>query len=162
MAVGEARVYVLQLENGNYYVGTSCNVPGRIDAHFRGEAAVWTRAHKPVAKVDRITDVQGDTDAAELWETLAWMQRCGVDRVRGSLFTTVHLSVEDRRMITRLLRDRVGTCRRCGDTGHFVRECVAPVEDTEAHSTPLDSLVAIALLAWVGASFIVMLVNLLC
>lgn len=41
--------YVLELENGCYYVGVSSCVKNRIKQHFYGYGAKWTQLNKPVA-----------------------------------------------------------------------------------------------------------------
>jgi predicted GIY-YIG superfamily endonuclease len=40
--------YLLELENGMYYVGIATNVQRRFERHSRGKGAKWTTIHKPV------------------------------------------------------------------------------------------------------------------
>lgn len=43
------KIYVLECENGKFYVGRSRNLPERLSQHFQGNfGAVWTRLHKPL------------------------------------------------------------------------------------------------------------------
>lgn len=41
-------VYILEVNNGNYYTGYTTNIKKRIKAHFLGKGAKFTRAFKPV------------------------------------------------------------------------------------------------------------------
>lgn len=43
-------LYILPLENGNFYVGTTDNLDRRYKAHASGEGAAWTKLHKPQSK----------------------------------------------------------------------------------------------------------------
>ena len=43
-------LYILPLENGNFYVGTTDNLDRRYKAHASGEGAAWTKLHKPKSK----------------------------------------------------------------------------------------------------------------
>ena len=49
---GECRkfLYLLPLENGNWYVGTTDNLDRRYKEHAGGEGAAWTKLHKPQSK----------------------------------------------------------------------------------------------------------------
>lgn len=44
-------VYVLELERGNYYVGSTYDLEERIQQHFSGNGAQWTKKHKPLKAV---------------------------------------------------------------------------------------------------------------
>jgi len=41
-------VYVLECENGSFYIGQTENLPKRWEEHITGKGANWTKAHKPV------------------------------------------------------------------------------------------------------------------
>ena len=42
-------LYILPLEGGNWYVGTTENINKRYESHASGTGAAWTKLHKPVS-----------------------------------------------------------------------------------------------------------------
>lgn len=88
-------VYVLQLEQENYYIGQSLDLSRRIGEHFLGtfldEGARWTKAHNPikVLQLFPITDVHKINDY-ERMVTIAYMSKFGTDKVRGAGWCTVN------------------------------------------------------------------------
>lgn len=82
-------VYVLKLEHGKYYVGyAEGSVERRVDQHFNGSGAAWTKRHKPV-KVLLIAEGEKRKERAM---TLACMKRGGWENVRGSAWTACDLA----------------------------------------------------------------------
>jgi predicted GIY-YIG superfamily endonuclease len=79
--------YVLELENGCYYVGKSKTLHKRLTQHFTGDgAAKWTKLHKPIKVLDIIeTNVEEET-------TLKYMKQYGIKFVRGFSWCHVVLS----------------------------------------------------------------------
>jgi hypothetical protein len=45
---GKGMVYVLRLEEGKYYVGWTGDIRRRIEEHFDGRGASWTRLYPPL------------------------------------------------------------------------------------------------------------------
>jgi predicted GIY-YIG superfamily endonuclease len=41
-------VYILELENGYWYIGIAFNLDYRIKQHIKGKGAKFTRLHKPI------------------------------------------------------------------------------------------------------------------
>jgi len=121
-------IYALACANNKYYVGRSTSV-ARIEDHFQGNGASWTKLHKPYK---RLFSVQGDRYDEDK-HVLRLMDQYGVDNVRGGSFSTLELTENDRTIIERLLRGATDRCFRCGEPGHFVRDC--PTR-TETATTP--------------------------
>jgi len=46
------QVYVLELEEGKYYVGKTKHSDVRIGQHFDGDGSVWAQKYKPVKVID--------------------------------------------------------------------------------------------------------------
>lgn len=47
--VGKIRyLYLLELEHGMFYIGSTCSVRRRFEYHKRGEGAKWTQIHRPI------------------------------------------------------------------------------------------------------------------
>lgn len=44
-------IYILELENGNYYVGKTDGLEKRLEQHFSGQGSEWTKLHKPIGNV---------------------------------------------------------------------------------------------------------------
>ena len=44
-------VYILECEDGSYYTGYTTDPKRRIDQHFSGKGAKYTRSHKPIRMV---------------------------------------------------------------------------------------------------------------
>ena len=49
-------IYILELEDGKYYVGKSIDPIQRFEQHASGEGSAWTRKYKPVA-VDKVVEL---------------------------------------------------------------------------------------------------------
>jgi len=82
-------VYVLELKDGKYYVGSTTNRKQRYRQHFESTrgGSKWTRLHKPIrliAEYKRIPSryVMG----MESQKTAEYMMKYGVNNVRGAAF----------------------------------------------------------------------------
>jgi hypothetical protein len=113
-------VYALELPNGRFYVGRSCDVARRVRQHLRGQGSAVTR--RVFAQGGRMRQValltSGRGISAGAWErreTLARMRRFGVDRVRGWRFASRTLQPWQRRAaLHELRRGSRGTWGRRG------------------------------------------------
>ena len=122
-------VYILELEGGRVYVGSSKNVTRRIDQHNAGTGSAFTRLYKPTGVIlPRLGNVHGDGDAAERDETLRYMFLRGIPLVRGWKFTQVIMPFGDFDEAESNIRELYDLCRCCGRTGHFVSQCAATVD----------------------------------
>ena len=131
VALETVSVYILELQNGKYYVGKSTSVAQRALQHLHGKGSAWTQKYKPTGKMmPRLGTVQDETgDATERDETLRYMQLKGIENVRGWRYTSVKLSEDDLESIRREMNELFNRCRKCGGSGHFARQCgtVMPV-----------------------------------
>jgi len=76
-------VYVLQLDEGKYYVGWTNNLFGRMEQHFNGHGAAWTKKYAPqrclwLAKGDKPLETKVAARCRKMW---------GEDNVRGGSWT---------------------------------------------------------------------------
>jgi len=93
-------VYVLTLEHGKYYVGSTQNVAKRFQQHVAGheDAASWTRLYKPKGVMSKQEFGSGkDARDEELRQTLVLCNRFGLDHVRGADYCTVSPTYERRK-----------------------------------------------------------------
>lgn len=79
-------LYVLELEDGFYYVGMSRNVEKRFRSHSIGKGANWTKLHKPIRIIEsRETKYTSMAPASKLEDqlTLEMAKKYGYHKVRG-------------------------------------------------------------------------------
>ena len=113
-------LYVLKLNTDKYYIGKSENVKTRIESHFIGEGSVWTKLYKPLELVETIeTENPYDEDAL----TLLYMEKYGIDNVRGGQWCQISLSSEQKKYIHSSFTAGQDRCYKCNNTGHFSRNC---------------------------------------
>jgi len=112
-------IYVLKLNNGKYYVGKTSNPYFRIESHFHLEGSEWTKIHIPVKLVEFI---EGD-DYDEDKYTKMYMDKYGIDNVRGGSYTSVKLDKETKNQLVKISNSTNNRCFKCGKKGHFAKEC---------------------------------------
>jgi hypothetical protein len=113
-------LYVLKLEDGYWYVGTTDNLANRIKLHKEKKACKWTTKHAMI----EVTEASPCTsDLLEDFRTKELMQLYGIDKVRGGTYCRVKLNKSDLKVLTKELRMANGQCLKCGNAGHFIAEC---------------------------------------
>lgn len=114
------KLYVLLLQSEKYYIGKSTQVFRRISDHFNGRGSAWTKKYHPidVIKVSPMV-TQYDEDN----ETLDYMQKYGIDNVRGGIYSRCVLSASDKKSIYRRISGSNDCCFNCGHPGHFAEAC---------------------------------------
>jgi predicted GIY-YIG superfamily endonuclease len=120
MATSGARLYVLELEDGKYYVGTTHNLQRRFQEHVDGAGSAWTRQHPPLA-IERSVAVDGPLHEDRVTKEL--MLKHGIENVRGGSYCKIELDDGQEESLTTELRSATGVCFKCGRTGHFVAQC---------------------------------------
>ena len=119
----EDGVYVLELDDGRYYVGKSHRVEERLRQHAEGAGAACAKGY--LRRVPPLTPRADDFEAWERAETLARMRRHGIGRVRGWMYTAPELGDAMREHAYQQVCERFDLCLRCGREGHFVTDCAA-------------------------------------
>jgi predicted GIY-YIG superfamily endonuclease len=112
-------LYVLRLEGGFFYVGTTSDLSGRFAAHWGGTGTAWTALHRPNAStVKRCTSaVEEDATVKQL------MLKHGIARVRGGSYSAPRLDESSLRALELEMRHAKGSCFVCGDDGHWSADC---------------------------------------
>jgi predicted GIY-YIG superfamily endonuclease len=115
-------VYVLQKEDGSFYVGKSKNIANRLKQHIAGVGAVC--ALGSVFRVPAMTaPILNDFEAWERSETLARMRYHGISMVRGWMYTSEYLDDSQREHAFQQICEKCDLCRKCGGEGHFAAQC---------------------------------------
>lgn len=82
-------LYVLELEEGRFYVGLTGDLDRRLEDHKSGIGAEWTRQYRPLRRIHGVNTGTQDESRAKAMEdeaTIVLMSEHGIDRVRGGHF----------------------------------------------------------------------------
>lgn len=120
-------VYALYLENDRYYIGSVfygdygekflsnwdmlCTLTGGVD---------WVVRNRPLKVIECIPECDGfDQDKI----TLMYMDRYGIENVRGGSFSNLVLDASQIQVARRMIRYANDECYTCGRKEHFQKEC---------------------------------------
>jgi hypothetical protein len=113
-------IYILKLQHGKYYVGKTDNIEKRKQQHINGTACSWTKKYKPIS-VEQIIPNASDFDEDKY--TKIYMDKHGIDNVRGGSYVTEELDEVQQYTIQKEIWSAKGLCNQCGRNGHFVKSC---------------------------------------
>lgn len=138
-------IYSLELQNGKYYVGKTTNPDYELEDHFMCFSPEWTKKYKPIRIINFYPDCT-DKDLDKY--TILYMEKYGIDNVRGGSFSSLELSEEDRCLFRtmskkcenidiRIAEETYCCCLYCGELFHdsslcdkHENKCVYQFEDT--------------------------------
>ncbi len=113
-------IYVLELENKKYYVGKTTNPDFRLEQHFNSSGSQWTKKYKPKKVLELLSKCDNfDEDKY----TLKYMEKYGINNVRGGSFCEIKLSKNNIDIIKKMITGTTDKCYICGENGHFARDC---------------------------------------
>lgn len=87
-------LYVLELEDGCYYVGLTSDLEHRFNQHVAGDGADWTKLHRPRRLLHSIcTGTRDAREAVKIEDavTVALMQQHSIEKVRGGCYAYADL-----------------------------------------------------------------------
>ena len=110
----------MKLEKGKYYIGKTRNPRFRIENHFQYNGSQWTKIYRPIKVVELIPNCDNyDEDKI----TLQYMNRYGINNVRGGSFVSVRLDKSTLHTLLQMNRGVNDKCFICGKKGHFAKHC---------------------------------------
>jgi hypothetical protein len=113
-------IYILKLQSNKFYVGKSNNIKFRLNNHFQSNATAWTSKYRPIKVLKTIPDCD---DYDEDKYTLKYMNKYGIDNVRGGSFCRINLTDETHNTIQRMITGTNNKCFNCNEIGHFAKDC---------------------------------------
>ncbi len=113
-------IYILKLEENKYYIGKTTSLIKRILDHFINDGSAWTKKYKPI----EVLEVHSNCDSYDEDKyTIKYMDKYGIDNVRGGSYVMIKLDENTIDHINRQLNSNNDLCHRCGHKGHFIKDC---------------------------------------
>lgn len=121
MFVKPFNLYVLQLVSNKFYIGKTCkSVSDRFNTHKKGFGAEWTKLYKPLQILEQF---ESNDKFDEDKYTKKYMDKYGIDNVRGGSYSSIVLLDWQIKAIEHELKSCNDLCFNCGKHGHFASDC---------------------------------------
>ena len=124
-------IYILKCKEKKWYVGKTSKYGAtkRIVQHFANNGGSnWTRRYKPI-KVHVVKKNQNSRDE-DKW-TKVYMDRYGVENVRGGAYCKLELNEDQKRALDIESAGSNDLCYHCKKKGHFMAQCKEKYEEEE-------------------------------
>jgi len=113
-------IYILELVENKYYIGKTINYNFRIEQHLNSNGSQWTKKYKPIKLIELIKTCDNfDEDKY----TLKYMEKYGINNVRGGSFCELKLNKENLNTIKKMINSSTDRCFICGENNHFAKDC---------------------------------------
>ena len=109
-------IYILKLQSNKYYVGKTKKPSFRIQSHFEINGCEWTKKYLPI-KVEKIIPNCDDFDEDKY--TKIYMNKYGINNVRGGSYINIKLEETVKKELNRILNATNDKCFICNKKGHF-------------------------------------------
>ena len=112
-------IYVLQLKQEKWYIGKTETSKFRIDTHFDSKGSGFTKKYPP----EEIYQIIPECDKYDEDKFVKkYMDKYGIDNVRGGSYSRLELTQEEKKSIQKELWGANDLCFLCGGE-HFVNDC---------------------------------------
>ncbi len=118
-------IYILELVNRKYYVGFTLDLDKRLKQHNEGNGSEWTKKYK-VLRVLKTFNTNNPFEEDKY--TKIYMNKFGIDNVRGGSYCTIYLNKEQKKLLIKEFRMANNECLRCGRNNHFIKNCYAKTD----------------------------------
>ena len=123
----KVNIYVLQLENGKYYIGkTSKAICERYQEHASGQGSAWTRKYRPVCVLEEYNNIS-DFDEDKI--TKMYMAEYGIENVRGGAYCRMEMPNSLTKLLYREIWHAQNRCLECGSRIHYVAKCKSFIDE---------------------------------
>lgn len=113
-------LYALELQHNKYYIGRTNNVDKRVNDHLLGYGAEWTRHYRVI----RLIEYAFNNDPFDEDKYVKkYMNKYGIDNVRGGSYVTLYLSENQKKCISDELKTANNLCYKCGGADHYISSC---------------------------------------
>jgi hypothetical protein len=112
-------VYVLELKNSKFYIGSTSDLCKTIDEHVAKTFCEWTRINE---YQDVFETFEGDR-SDENKTVIRYMDKHGVDNVRGGMYKNTVLTFEEHLGIRKSIHYNYNCCLICGKKDHEQENC---------------------------------------
>lgn len=118
-------IYILKLENDKYYIGKTHDIIKRLHFHKNNLGSEWTKKYKYKSVIKTINS---NSPFDEDKYVKIYMDKYGIDNVRGGSYNQIILSSEQKNNLIKELQTINNACYRCGRNNHFIKNCYAKTD----------------------------------
>ena len=111
-------IYAILLDQNKYYIGKTNNPQFRLQTHFNSNGSEWTKIYKPLKILELKPDCD-DYDEDKI--TRQYMDKYGVNNVRGGSFVSVKLKKSIIDILNQMSNGTNDKCFICGESDHFAK-----------------------------------------